>query len=89
MVNIEQGADIIRYFRVERHDLVYLKFILEGYEGMSTLSTVEKKGALVSLSVPAGFAADMDELIAALKMEIRLEETGEEVACRIEESDHA
>ncbi len=74
---------------MERHDLVYLKFILEGYEGMSTLSTVEKRGALVVLSVPAGFAADMDGLIAALKMEIKLEEIGGEPPCRKEESDHA
>lgn len=67
-------SDIVRYFRVDRRDLVYLKFILEAYEGMSTLSTVEKGGAIVSLTVPAGFAGDMAELINALQGEITLVE---------------
>ena len=63
-----------RYFRVHRHDLVYLKFILEAYEGMFTLSTVEKSGVIVSLTVPAGFADDMAQLISALQSEITLVE---------------
>jgi hypothetical protein len=66
--------DIIRYFRVDRRQLVYLKFILEAYEGMSTLSTVDKSGPVVSLIVPVGFAHDMERLIAALQSEITLVE---------------
>ncbi len=66
--------DIVRYFRIERHDLVYLKFILEAYEGMSTLSTVEKQGAIVKLTIPAGFADDMEKLIEAVSADITLTE---------------
>ncbi|HZV80585.1 MAG TPA: DUF4911 domain-containing protein [Geobacteraceae bacterium] len=73
-MNSEPTTDIVRYFRVDRRDLVYLKFILEAYEGMSTLSTVEKSGAIVSLTVPAGFADDMAQLIGALQSEITLAE---------------
>lgn len=72
----QSPADIVRYFRVDRRDLVYLKFILEAYEGMSTLSTVEKSGAIVSITIPRGFANDMDQLIPALQGEITLKETG-------------
>lgn len=64
-----------KYFRVERRDLVYLKFITEAYEGMSTLSTVEKSGAVVSLTYPLHFSADMEALAAALSKDIALEET--------------
>ena len=74
---INDTPDIIRYFRVDRRQLVYLKFILEAYEGMSTLSTVEKSGVTVSLTVPAGFVHDMDRLIAALQSEITLVEITE------------
>jgi uncharacterized protein DUF4911 len=65
---------VTRYFRVDRRDLVYLKCILEAYEGMSTLSTVERQGCIVRLTVPAPFAADMASLIAELQKEITLTE---------------
>lgn len=64
-----------RYFRVERRDLVYLKFITEAYEGMSTLSTVEKSTAVVSLTYQPCFSEDMEALIGALSKEITLTET--------------
>lgn len=61
---------LVRYFKVGRRDLVYLKFILEAYEGMSTLSTVEPHGVIVRLSIPAGFEADMESLLAALRADM-------------------
>ncbi len=63
------------YFRVDRRDLVYLKFILEAYEGLTTLSTVEKEGPLVRISTFPWCAADVDDLIEALRTEIPLTET--------------
>jgi len=59
---------------VDRRDLVYLKFILEAYEGMSTLSTVERSGVIVSLTIPPGFVVDMERLITVLQSEITLVE---------------
>ncbi len=64
----------VRFFRVGRRDLVYLKFVLEAYEGMSTLSTVEPKGVIVRLSVPSGFEEDMRKIIGELSREIPLTE---------------
>lgn len=64
----------VRFFKVDRRDLVYLKFVLEAYEGMSTLSTVEPKEGIVRLSIPPGFERDMQLLTDALSMEIPLTE---------------
>lgn len=75
-------AAVVRYFKVGRRDLVYLKFILEAYEGMSTLSTVEPQGGIVRLSVPAGFETDIEGVIDAVREDISIEEvifTPEEV----------
>jgi predicted aconitase len=63
-----------RYFRVNRHDLVYLKFILEAYEGLATLSTVESEGAVVRIGYPHFSAADLDALLLALSGEIEMTE---------------
>ncbi len=64
----------VRYFHVDRRDLVYLKFILEAYEGMSTLSTVEPTGVIVRLSIPDGFGEDLQLLLDAVGTEIPLRE---------------
>jgi len=41
---------------------------------MSTLSTVERSGVIVSLTIPPGFARDMERLITVLQSEITLAE---------------
>ena len=63
-----------RYFRVARRDLVYLKFILEAYEGLAVLSTVEREGAIVRIGYPHFSAKDVDKLLHALGGEIDLQE---------------
>lgn len=65
---------LVRYFKVGRRDLVYFKFILEAYEGMSTLSTVEPHGAIVRLSIPAGFEADIEGLLNELRADFPMDE---------------
>lgn len=68
---------IERYFQLPRRELVYLKFILEAFEGLSTLSTVDNRAGIVKVSYPACFAADMTGLLAALAGEIPLAEVAE------------
>lgn len=65
---------LVRYFKVGRRDLVFLKFILEAYEGMSTLSTVEPHGVIVRLSIPVGFEADMQSLLDSLRVDLPMAE---------------
>jgi hypothetical protein len=66
-----------RYFLLDRHDVAYLKFILEGYEGLTTLSTLDRTGdqAIVSMTTLPCFAADLEGLVTALRTEIDLTET--------------
>lgn len=63
-----------RFFQINRRDLVYLKFILEAYEGLSTLSTVDQTAGIVQLSYPACFAGDMKDLVSALARDITITE---------------
>lgn len=65
---------VVRYFKVDRRDLVHLKFILEAYEGMSTLSTVEPKGVIVRLAIPWGFTEDVQSVIDAVGAHMSINE---------------
>ncbi len=64
-----------RFFRVARRDLAYVKFIIEAYEGLAVLSTVERHEAIVSIATPSCRAAELDLFLDALSREIAMTET--------------
>ncbi|HBA88823.1 MAG TPA: DUF4911 domain-containing protein [Geobacter sp.] len=67
-----------RYYQLANKDIVYMKFILEAYEGLSTMSTVDGKRGIVKVSFPVCFAKDMAGLMQAVGEEIRITEVTEE-----------
>jgi hypothetical protein len=67
---------IFRYFKVLHRDMVYLKFILEAYEGMNVMSTVDNKVGIIRIAIMPGFVADMDALLAELGKQVTMEPTG-------------
>ncbi|MDD2899492.1 MAG: DUF4911 domain-containing protein [Desulfuromonadaceae bacterium] len=64
---------ICRYFKVARRDMVFLKFILEAYEGMNVMSTVDNTAGIIRIAVMPGFVADMDELLDDLGRQVPME----------------
>jgi Domain of unknown function (DUF4911) len=74
---IEQKNDLMvcRYFKVAHRDMVFLKFILEAYEGMNVMSTVDNKAGIIRIAIMPGFVSDMDGLLACLGRQVTLEPT--------------
>lgn len=64
---------IFRYFKVRHRDMVYLKFILEAYEGMNVMSTVDNVAGIIRIAIMEGFEADMDGLLADLGQQVSME----------------
>lgn len=64
---------IFRYFKVRHRDMVYLKFILEAYEGMNVMSTVDNVAGIIRIAVMEGFEADMDALLVELGRQVAME----------------
>jgi hypothetical protein len=67
----------IRYYQLASRDMVYMKFILEAYEGLSTMSTIDGKKGIVRVSFPLPFARDMADLMEALSKEIAVTQVTE------------
>lgn len=63
-----------RYFHIMGRDLVYLKFIMEAYEGIATLSTADKKNSIVVVMYSDFFAGTVNNVLEALGQEIALVE---------------
>lgn len=55
----------------------FLKFILEGYDSMAILSTVDQQSGLVEIKYPRELQADLDGLLGSLADGLGLVETGE------------
>jgi hypothetical protein len=64
---------IFRYFKVLHRDMVFLKFILEAYEGMNVMSTVDNVAGIIRIAIMKGFEADMDDLLAELGRLVSME----------------
>jgi hypothetical protein len=64
---------IYRYFKVRHRDMVYLKFILEAYEGMNVMSTVDNVAGIIRIAIMEGFEADMHGLLAELGQQVVME----------------
>lgn len=62
-----------RYFRVNKQQIGYLRFILEGYEGIAALTTVDPGLGQVLLRIPPGCEKEVDTLLADLAGEVYLE----------------
>jgi hypothetical protein len=60
-------------YRVDRYEIHYLKFILEAYEGLATLTTLNSEKGIIQLAVPPGRKDSLESLLAALGHELRLE----------------
>lgn len=62
-----------RYFRLEARYIARFQFVIEGHEGMATVSTVDKRAAVVMLCVAAGRGGDLDCVLEALRGEMGIE----------------
>jgi hypothetical protein len=56
------------YLRIDRQRISYLKFILEGYDGLGILSTVEPKDGLVKITLPPEGYIELITLLSTLDL---------------------
>jgi len=47
-------------------DIAYFQFVIEGYEGIATVSTVDSRAAVVMLCIPDGLEGFVDDVLQAL-----------------------
>ena len=61
------------YFRIPSRDIAYMKFILESYEGLGVLRTIDPRNGIVELMVPPGLEKDLEMVLDGLGEEIPME----------------
>ena len=64
---------IKRYYRVDRREIAFIKFIFEAYDGIAVLETLDPKAGIVVFHIAPGCEPDADALLQELKREIMIE----------------
>ena len=65
---------ITRLFKLKTKDIALVQFIVEGYEGLATVSTLDSKTAMLQVMVMPDFIPDMECLLDYLKDSVFMEE---------------
>jgi len=63
-----------KYYRVERKDISFLKFIFEAYGGIAVITTVDRPKGIIMFRIPPGCENDVETVMQGLKKEIVIEE---------------
>lgn len=65
---------VTKKLRVKPEEIAFLQFLIEGYEGIGTLTTLDSRRGVVQLSIPGGLRAEAEEALRLIGRDITLEE---------------
>jgi hypothetical protein len=60
------------YVRVNPKDMAYVKFIVESYEGLAVLRTVDPREGILEWMIPPDLVEQAEELINSLREEVSI-----------------
>ncbi len=60
---------IQRHFQIPRAEIGYLRFILESYDGLAVVSTLDNRAALVEITFSESRRQDVEGLLESLAVE--------------------
>ena len=64
---------IKKYYRVDRKEISFLRFIFEAYDGIALLSTVDANAGVVVFYIPPGYQRDVESVMGDLKKRILIQ----------------
>ena len=65
---------VVRNFKIDTSDIVFIKAVLESYEGMVVMRTIESGKPVIELLIARDFAGCIDKVIQDLAGQVPIEE---------------
>ena len=62
-----------KYYRVDRREISFLKFILEAYDGLEVQTTVDSAKGIAVINIAPGCEADVELVLQDLKKNVMIE----------------
>ncbi len=67
---------VTKYLRIDRREIAFLKFIIEAYDGIAMVTTVDPLAGIVTLSIAPGCEAEVEMVLQDLKKDVMMEPVG-------------
>jgi hypothetical protein len=64
---------IKRYYRVDRREIAFLRFIFEAYDGLAVLETLDPQAGRVVFHIAPGCEGDVELILRELNTDIIME----------------
>jgi len=62
-----------KYYRIDRREISFLKFILEAYDGLAVLTIIDSEKGIVVINIAPGCEADVEMILQDLKKNVMIE----------------
>jgi hypothetical protein len=66
---------IKKFLRVDRKEICFLKFILEAYDGIATITTIDAHQGILMLRIAPGCEGDVESVLQDLKKDIIIDDS--------------
>lgn len=77
-----------KYYRIDRAQISFVKFIIEAYDGAAVLRTVDPAAGIVAFHISPGCEALVDMILGDLKQDILIEEMEAAWTCEHKQNDN-
>ncbi|PKN70655.1 MAG: hypothetical protein CVU54_04660 [Deltaproteobacteria bacterium HGW-Deltaproteobacteria-12] len=65
---------LIKWLKLKRNKIAPVQFIIEAYEGMATVTTMDPHAAIIQVCIMPDFISETSRLLESLKKKYHLEE---------------
>ena len=62
-----------KYYRIDRRQIAFMKFIFEAYDGVANLSTINPETGIVKLNIAPGYESLAEAIVDDLSEDIIIE----------------
>ena len=66
---------IKKWLKLKTKDIVLVQFIIEGYEGLATVTTIDNKRAIIQVAIMPDFESEVMCILESLKKQLPIEES--------------
>ncbi len=63
----------VRHYRIERRDIAFLRFIVEGYDGIAVQTVIDAARGIICLRIAPGCLGLVQSLLESLGRQMRIE----------------
>ncbi len=71
--NHVSGETIKQYYRVDRREIAFLRFIFEAYDGLAVLETLDPEAGSIVFHIAPGCEGDVEIILQDLQKDIMME----------------